>query len=182
MALRCASVPLFGGCILLSLDNQSILLGLRRRCRLMVKNITRCSITGEGECKGNSGGSHSTQVRSTHTFLVIIARPSIAAQLEMSGYPCRSSQQQSAQGLDGGQIRALFDNCLKLASENKITAKNTWDLPLIDHLSDLVQVLGPYHKYAPEAWPPARPQQSCGSAKYLCQALPTMPSLLHLHC
>ena len=39
-----------------------------------------------------------------------------------------------------GQIRALFDNCLKLASENKITAKNTWDLPLIDHLSDLVQV------------------------------------------
>ena len=42
-----------------------------------------------------------------------------------------------------GQIRALFDNCLKLASENKITAKNTWDLPLIDHLSDLVQVRCP---------------------------------------
>ena len=53
---------------------------------------------------------------------------------------CRGSQQQSVQGLEVGQIRALFDNCLKLASENKITAKNTWDLPLIDHLSDLVQV------------------------------------------
>ncbi len=47
------------------------------------------------------------------------------------------------QGLEVGQIRALFDNCLKLASENKITAKNTWDLPLIDHLSDLVQVSRP---------------------------------------
>ena len=83
----------------------------------------------------------------------------------MSGYLCRSSQQQSAQGLDGGQIRALFDNCLKLASENKITAKNTWDLPLIDHLSDLVQVLGPFHQYALEAWPPATLQRTCSSAE-----------------
>ncbi len=28
---------------------------------------------------------------------------------------------------------------IKLASENKITAKNTWSLALIDHLSDLVK-------------------------------------------
>ena len=71
----------------------------------------------------------------------------------MSGYLCRSSQQQSAQGLDGGQIRALFDNCLKLASENKITAKNTWDLPLIDHLSDLVQVLPRTMRLGPDLLP-----------------------------
>lgn len=51
-----------------------------------------------------------------------------------------SPSRQGGAGLDEGQLRALFDNCLKLASENKITAKNTWDLPLIDHLSDLVQV------------------------------------------
>jgi hypothetical protein len=47
---------------------------------------------------------------------------------------------QGGDGLDSSQLCVLFENCLKLASENKITAKNTWDLPLIDHLSDLVQV------------------------------------------
>lgn len=46
----------------------------------------------------------------------------------------------TAGGLEDAQLHALFDNCLKLASENKITAKNTWSLPLIDHLSDLIQV------------------------------------------
>ena len=35
-------------------------------------------------------------------------------------------------------MAALYQNCLKLASENKITSKNTWALPLIDHLADLV--------------------------------------------
>ena len=79
----------------------------------------------------------------THASSATTGRPLIAAQADLSEYPCRSSQQHSVQGLDGGQIRALFDNCLKLASENKITAKNTWDLPLIDHLSDLVQVMAP---------------------------------------
>ena len=50
------------------------------------------------------------------------------------------SRQIEGDGLNNNQLCALFENCLKLASENKITAKNTWDLPLIDHLSDLVQV------------------------------------------
>ena len=36
------------------------------------------------------------------------------------------------------QVSALYENCLKLATENKISSKNTWDLPLIDHISDLV--------------------------------------------
>ena len=53
---------------------------------------------------------------------------------------CSSLAPSQGNGLDNGQLCALFENCLKLASENKITAKNTWDLPLIDHLSDLVQV------------------------------------------
>ena len=52
-------------------------------------------------------------------------------------------------GLDNSQLCALFENCLKLASENKITAKNTWDLPLIDHLSDLVQVRASFPQPAP---------------------------------
>ena len=33
----------------------------------------------------------------------------------------------------------LYQNCLKLASENKINKNNTWSLGLIDHLSDLVR-------------------------------------------
>lgn len=37
------------------------------------------------------------------------------------------------------QVAELYKNCIKLASENKISAKNTWSLPLIDHMSDLVK-------------------------------------------
>ncbi|KAJ8442946.1 hypothetical protein Cgig2_019519 [Carnegiea gigantea] len=42
--------------------------------------------------------------------------------------------------LDGDQIMELFRNCIKLASENKINQKNTWELRLIDHLSDIIKV------------------------------------------
>jgi len=37
------------------------------------------------------------------------------------------------------QVSALYHQCIKLATENKITGKNTWALGLIDHLHDLVQ-------------------------------------------
>lgn len=37
------------------------------------------------------------------------------------------------------QVLALNQNCLKLASENKINKHNSWSLGLIDHLSDLVK-------------------------------------------
>ncbi|KAH9622865.1 hypothetical protein KSS87_007868 [Heliosperma pusillum] len=42
--------------------------------------------------------------------------------------------------LDGQQIMELFRNCIKLASENKINQKNTWELKLIDHLSEIIKV------------------------------------------
>ncbi|XP_042005315.1 condensin complex subunit 2-like [Salvia splendens] len=38
------------------------------------------------------------------------------------------------------QILDLFHNCIKLASENKINQKNTWELNLIDHLCEIVKV------------------------------------------
>ncbi|ONI13415.1 hypothetical protein PRUPE_4G220400 [Prunus persica] len=38
------------------------------------------------------------------------------------------------------QIIDLFQNCIKLASENKINQKNTWELKLIDHLSEIIKV------------------------------------------
>ena len=40
--------------------------------------------------------------------------------------------------LKNEQILDLYKSCIKLASENKINAKNTWSLQLIDHLSDIV--------------------------------------------
>lgn len=43
------------------------------------------------------------------------------------------------QGLSDAQVRDMYINCLKLASEGKITSKNTWQLKLIDHLDDLVK-------------------------------------------
>ncbi|KAL4339922.1 hypothetical protein GQ457_08G015460 [Hibiscus cannabinus] len=44
--------------------------------------------------------------------------------------------------LDKDQILELFQNCIKLASENKINQKNTWELKLIDHLCDIIKVEG----------------------------------------
>ncbi|KAK8959320.1 Condensin complex subunit 2 [Platanthera guangdongensis] len=41
--------------------------------------------------------------------------------------------------LERDQIMDLLQNCLKLASENKINQKNTWELNLIDHLSEIIQ-------------------------------------------
>ncbi|XP_073110424.1 condensin complex subunit 2 isoform X3 [Elaeis guineensis] len=38
------------------------------------------------------------------------------------------------------QIMELYHNCLRLASENKINQKNTWELGLIDHLSEIIRV------------------------------------------
>lgn len=38
------------------------------------------------------------------------------------------------------QILDLFQNCIKLASENKINQKNTWELGLIDHLCEIIKV------------------------------------------
>ena len=37
------------------------------------------------------------------------------------------------------QVAELYKNCIKLASENKISTRNTWSLNLIDHISDLVK-------------------------------------------
>ncbi|KAL6779024.1 hypothetical protein ACKKBF_B19105 [Auxenochlorella protothecoides x Auxenochlorella symbiontica] len=44
-----------------------------------------------------------------------------------------------AEALSAGDLRNMLGQCLKLASENKITAKNTWGLPLIEHLDDLIK-------------------------------------------
>ncbi|KAI4383246.1 hypothetical protein MLD38_009110 [Melastoma candidum] len=43
-------------------------------------------------------------------------------------------------GLKRQQILELFQNCIKLASENKINQKNTWELGLIDHMHEIIKV------------------------------------------
>ncbi|KAK7342080.1 hypothetical protein VNO80_25023 [Phaseolus coccineus] len=49
--------------------------------------------------------------------------------LQANSDPCLNKQ----------QILDLFQNCIKLASENKINQKNTWELNLIDHLTDIIK-------------------------------------------
>ncbi|KAA8527002.1 hypothetical protein F0562_008769 [Nyssa sinensis] len=46
------------------------------------------------------------------------------------GDPCLSKE----------QVIELLQNCIKLACENKINQKNTWELKLIDHLSEIIKV------------------------------------------
>lgn len=41
--------------------------------------------------------------------------------------------------LSSGELKTMLGQCLKMASENKITAHNTWGLPLIEHLDDLIR-------------------------------------------
>ncbi|KAF3339546.1 condensin complex subunit 2 [Carex littledalei] len=41
--------------------------------------------------------------------------------------------------MDRELILELYQNCIRLASENKINQKNTWELGLIDHLSEVIK-------------------------------------------
>lgn len=51
-----------------------------------------------------------------------------------------SAAPDSSPCLNKEHILELFQNCIKLASENKINQKNTWELSLIDHLCDIIKV------------------------------------------
>ncbi|GJP29372.1 hypothetical protein CLOM_g18207 [Closterium sp. NIES-68] len=42
------------------------------------------------------------------------------------------------QEMSGDSLLSLYQNCTRLAAENKITQKNTWDLDLIDHMTEIV--------------------------------------------
>lgn len=41
--------------------------------------------------------------------------------------------------LSSGELKMMLGQCLKMASENKITTNNTWGLPLIEHLDHLIR-------------------------------------------
>ncbi|KAK7257564.1 hypothetical protein RIF29_31617 [Crotalaria pallida] len=63
-----------------------------------------------------------------------IRRKNVAANLNS-----QSQDSDSDPCLNKQQILDLFQNCIKLASENKINQKNTWELNLIDHLTDIIK-------------------------------------------
>ena len=50
-----------------------------------------------------------------------------------------NSTQTKKPALSAEGVLNLYSNCIKLASENKINAKNTWSLALIDHISEIVR-------------------------------------------
>ncbi|XP_038974901.1 condensin complex subunit 2 isoform X1 [Phoenix dactylifera] len=70
------------------------------------------------------------------------ARAARAASIRRRSFAPNPSAAPSARHdlLDRDQIMDLFHNCIKLASENKINQKNTWELGLIDHLSEIIRV------------------------------------------
>lgn len=47
-----------------------------------------------------------------------------------------------APGHSTAELKTMLGQCLKMASENKITAQNTWALHLIEHLPELIREEG----------------------------------------
>ncbi|KAJ7963760.1 Condensin complex subunit 2 [Quillaja saponaria] len=68
------------------------------------------------------------------------ARAARAAALRRKAATADVPQSPTNPGLSDEQVSELFRNCIKLASENKINQKNTWELKLIDHLSEIIKV------------------------------------------
>ncbi|OVA03419.1 Condensin complex subunit 2/barren [Macleaya cordata] len=68
------------------------------------------------------------------------ARAARAAAIRRKSTPARAPSPPHDPCFSKQQISELFQNCIKLASENKINQKNTWELNLIDHLSELIKV------------------------------------------
>ncbi|KAJ4730077.1 Condensin complex subunit 2 [Melia azedarach] len=68
------------------------------------------------------------------------ARAARAAAIRRKPMAAPPQQGDSDPCLGKDQILELFHNCIKLASENKINQKNTWELNLIDHLYEIIKV------------------------------------------
>ncbi|EGD76028.1 hypothetical protein PTSG_11637 [Salpingoeca rosetta] len=56
-----------------------------------------------------------------------------------AGVPPKPNQTaQVASGMSASQLTDLYANCIKMCSENKINQKNSWELPLIDYITDVM--------------------------------------------
>lgn len=73
-------------------------------------------------------------------------RKSLAGAFEGADAPAAAAAAAAAPDaarMTDAELRTMLDLALKLAAENKITDRNVWALPLIDHLPDLVQRAAP---------------------------------------
>lgn len=53
-----------------------------------------------------------------------------------------NASQPAPRAFSPGELKNMLGQCLKMASENKITPQNTWALPLIEHLPELIREEG----------------------------------------
>ncbi|GBF88554.1 condensin complex subunit 2 [Raphidocelis subcapitata] len=67
-------------------------------------------------------------------------RKSLAGSFEAAG---GGAAAHAAAHLSDAELQTMLDLALKLAAENKITDRNVWSLPLIDHLPDMVHSAAP---------------------------------------
>ncbi|XP_061360314.1 condensin complex subunit 2-like [Gastrolobium bilobum] len=67
------------------------------------------------------------------------AARAIALRRKSHAVNLQSQRSDSDPYLNRHQILDLFHNCIRLARENKINQKNTWELQLIDHLTDIIR-------------------------------------------
>lgn len=82
----------------------------------------------------------SSAARST-PHAVCTRRRSEALRKSLSDAFAGSSGEQQGKGptLSQEALSTMFEQCIKLAAENKITDKNVWQLDLIQHLPSIVQ-------------------------------------------
>ncbi|XP_078151675.1 condensin complex subunit 2-like isoform X3 [Carex rostrata] len=68
-------------------------------------------------------------------------RSSLSVLYAQAAAACQANGEGNAKSdvMDREQILELYQNCIRLASENKINQKNTWELGLIDHLSEVIK-------------------------------------------
>ena len=80
------------------------------------------------EARADAAGKSPLQRQSS-----VLSRSGSIASANASAPPRRPA------ALSAESVLNLYSNCIKLASENKINAKNTWSLALIDHISEIVR-------------------------------------------
>jgi condensin complex subunit 2 len=87
--------------------------------------------------------SHMQQFEHTHApvhqLMCCNCRRSEALRKSLSDAFAGSSGDQGKPTLSQEALSTMFEQCIKLAAENKITDKNVWQLDLIQHLPSIVQ-------------------------------------------
>lgn len=57
----------------------------------------------------------------------------------MQPHACRTRTASNGAGTTPDQITDVYANCIKMCTENKVNQKNSWQLPLIDYMNDVMK-------------------------------------------